>query len=377
MTTKVKLTPELCLLEAREGWAAYRPTQSGEEQTRAYNYMPDWLEPLIPKLYSLSDEEQKDPIVYIKFFTRGRWTYYATEYSRVAPDGYPELYFGYILSPFGSSEDEWYYMAGSQLRENKIEVDLWWKPKPFSECDRMEIRDEIVEETITLSMAEWLEQHKDSTEIAQEQHSPVLDKEEPDMEEKEVSETRIASFEYKALPNHDVAFECTIGEQTYQIYNEISVWGTRYGSVRGWICRKKYTARKWYTFLDQTNHYKRPYNSLEEIARALEFTLKNMKEADKLVLIGTSLCPDTYPTVRDVMHKTTPPPMEGEEGDTAYARYLRNWQLWFTAHPKTAIKKVKTCDDLKVLVVAREEATNEKVIKALDRQIDKLEKEAA
>ena len=57
------------------------------------------------------------------------------EYSKVAPDGVPELFFGYLVSPLGPDCDELCYLTLGQIRELRvprlglpIETDLYWRP---------------------------------------------------------------------------------------------------------------------------------------------------------------------------------------------------------------------------------------------------------
>ncbi|MCP4543132.1 MAG: DUF2958 domain-containing protein, partial [Chloroflexi bacterium] len=123
---------------ARQLWDEHRPQTSTESQRMVYDYMPKWLSDAIPPLYS--QEDVRDPVVWLKVFLTGsRWTFYATEYSEVAPDGMPDLFFGYLASPLGSDCDELCYMTLGQIQElqsrlgSRVEVDLWWKPKLLSE----------------------------------------------------------------------------------------------------------------------------------------------------------------------------------------------------------------------------------------------------
>ena len=82
----------------------------------------------IPALYS--QEENKDPKVYLKFFTPwSNWTWYVTEF-----DG-TDTFFGLVKG----LEQEWGYFSLSEL-ENvcgpyglRIERDLYFSPKPISQ----------------------------------------------------------------------------------------------------------------------------------------------------------------------------------------------------------------------------------------------------
>ncbi len=88
------------------------------------------LRKVLPPLYS--QERNKDPTVWIKFFTPdSNWTWYVTEGS-VEEDDF--LFFGYVV---GIAE-EWGYFVLSELKAARgplnlpIERDLYFTPKPFS-----------------------------------------------------------------------------------------------------------------------------------------------------------------------------------------------------------------------------------------------------
>ncbi len=87
----------------------------------------------LPPLYS--QESNPDPIVYAKFFSPyNGWTWYAYEY-----DG-EDLFFGWV----DGLEQEFGYFSLTEFKEaekkfgkNKlkmVERDLWFEPKPLSEC---------------------------------------------------------------------------------------------------------------------------------------------------------------------------------------------------------------------------------------------------
>ena len=89
----------------------------------------------LPPLYST--EDQKDPIVQTKFFTPdSQWTWYAVEF-----DG-EDLFFGLVIG----FEKEFGYFRLSELKSAKgpmglaIERDLYFKPKPLSQCEKIENR---------------------------------------------------------------------------------------------------------------------------------------------------------------------------------------------------------------------------------------------
>lgn len=92
--------------------------------------LPEDIRRSIPPLYG--QEGNKDPIVYVKFFTPdSSWTWYATEGS---PEGEDFIFFGYVIG----LEKEWGYFALSELMDARgpwglpIERDLYFKPIPFS-----------------------------------------------------------------------------------------------------------------------------------------------------------------------------------------------------------------------------------------------------
>ncbi len=82
----------------------------------------------IPPLYS--QENVKDPIVHVKFFTPWtQWTWYATEF-----DG-KDIFFGWVVG----LEKELGYFSLSEMESVRgpgglmIERDMYFKPKPLSE----------------------------------------------------------------------------------------------------------------------------------------------------------------------------------------------------------------------------------------------------
>lgn len=84
----------------------------------------------LPPLYSCEKEE--DPIARVKFFTPdSSWTWFATEYS-------PEerLFFGLVIG----HDSELGYFSLDELESVRgpldlpIERDLYWTPKPISQC---------------------------------------------------------------------------------------------------------------------------------------------------------------------------------------------------------------------------------------------------
>jgi len=95
---------------------------------RKHKLMPDSIRKKIPKLYS--QENVKDPIVYVKFFTPySNWTWYATEF-----DG-KDLFFGLVKG----FETELGYFSLNELATLEknglplVERDKWFKPKKLSE----------------------------------------------------------------------------------------------------------------------------------------------------------------------------------------------------------------------------------------------------
>jgi hypothetical protein len=89
--------------------------------------MTEELRKKIPKLYS--QETEKDPLVYAKYFTPdSSWTWYALEF-----DG-EDTFFGYV----DGFEPELGYFSLSEMESVKgplglkIERDLYWELKPLS-----------------------------------------------------------------------------------------------------------------------------------------------------------------------------------------------------------------------------------------------------
>ena len=95
----------------------------------------------LPKLYS--QENEADPMVYLKFFNPcGAWTAYITEGEPATPDNNGDyenndfLFFGWVTSP----EPELGYLSLNELSSVKlrwglgIERDLHFTPCRLSEC---------------------------------------------------------------------------------------------------------------------------------------------------------------------------------------------------------------------------------------------------
>jgi hypothetical protein len=80
-----------------------------------------------------SQDANKDPIVYIKFFTPdSNWTWYVTEGQEEEDDF---IFFGYVIG----FEEEWGHFSLSELAAARgplnllIERDLYFTQKPFSD----------------------------------------------------------------------------------------------------------------------------------------------------------------------------------------------------------------------------------------------------
>lgn len=93
--------------------------------------LPEELKIGLPKLYE--QEENEDPLVFIKFFfPAGRWTWFVTEGE---PEGDDFTFFGYVIG----LEEEWGYFTLIQLEEINIhsltvERDLYFRQESFSLC---------------------------------------------------------------------------------------------------------------------------------------------------------------------------------------------------------------------------------------------------
>ncbi len=99
----------------------------------AYDYIPEWARPHIPKLYACEKaaETRETPLAYIKLFTPdSSWTWYIMEY-----DPAEELCFGLIIG----HETERGYFSLKELRQVRgklglpIERELWTRPTPVNE----------------------------------------------------------------------------------------------------------------------------------------------------------------------------------------------------------------------------------------------------
>ena len=98
--------------------------------------LPAELRARLPKLYA--QEENRDPIVHVKYFTPdSSWTWYATEGE---PEGDDFRFFGYVI---GHAAELGYFML-SELASARgplglpIERDLHFTPAPLSEVLKRE-----------------------------------------------------------------------------------------------------------------------------------------------------------------------------------------------------------------------------------------------
>jgi hypothetical protein len=96
--------------------------------------LPADLRYALPPLYS--QERNKDPILYIKFFTPdSSWTWYVTEGQEEEGDF---IFFGYVIG----LEEEWGYFSLSELMAARgplnlpIERDLYFTQAPFSKIQK-------------------------------------------------------------------------------------------------------------------------------------------------------------------------------------------------------------------------------------------------
>jgi hypothetical protein len=88
---------------------------------------PDSVRNILPPLYN--QERNKDPIVYLKFFTPlSCYTWYISEGSAEDDDF---IFFGYTFGHFG----EWGYISLNELQSlgDLVERDLYFTPGPWSD----------------------------------------------------------------------------------------------------------------------------------------------------------------------------------------------------------------------------------------------------
>jgi hypothetical protein len=99
-------------------------------------------------LYANEEKSKEEIMVPLKFFSvHSNWTWYVTEGSLVCPNHAmvdckevecisrrwtDYLFFGLV----DGAEEELGYFSLQELEENGVERDLYWKPKPLSECYR-------------------------------------------------------------------------------------------------------------------------------------------------------------------------------------------------------------------------------------------------
>ena len=97
--------------------------------------LTDELRKKLPPLYA--QEKEKDPTVYVKFFTPdSNWTWYATEGEQQNGDF---IFFGYVIG----QEREWGYFSLNELSSAygpwglPIERNLYFYPKRMSEIKKV------------------------------------------------------------------------------------------------------------------------------------------------------------------------------------------------------------------------------------------------
>lgn len=108
----------------------------------ARDLMPAWLAEQVPGLYgNEGTPDEGNPIVWAKWFTPDSdHTWFITEYSEVAPDGYPRLAFGLTVNSYG---DEMGYISLDEISQTRghfslhVERDLWFTPCTLAEVREM------------------------------------------------------------------------------------------------------------------------------------------------------------------------------------------------------------------------------------------------
>lgn len=97
--------------------------------------LPKTIERRIPALYAT--ESESDPTVYVKWFTPdSSFSWYATEYSAVAPDGTERLAFGLIENEYGQELGYIHLVELEQVRGKyglPVERDRYFRPCKLSE----------------------------------------------------------------------------------------------------------------------------------------------------------------------------------------------------------------------------------------------------
>ncbi len=93
------------------------------------------VEKALPALYS--QEEVSDPVCVLKYFTPWtNWTWYFTEGNKENEDW---RFFGKVVSSMCPDGELGYTMLSEMTAVNgpgglKIERDMYWTPKPLSQC---------------------------------------------------------------------------------------------------------------------------------------------------------------------------------------------------------------------------------------------------
>lgn len=90
----------------------------------------------LPAMYSTENIDVKDKVIRMHFFLGGS-DWYATEYS-----SQKELFFGFVILNGDMLNAEWGYfsldeLAVQRLAGIEIDRDLYWKPRPARDIDKI------------------------------------------------------------------------------------------------------------------------------------------------------------------------------------------------------------------------------------------------
>lgn len=94
----------------------------------------------IPPLYGTEDSPLESKIVWIKLTAPG-FVFYLVEFSPAAPDGTPNIAFGYVCNQDAEWCSEWGYISIDELASIEfggvamVKRDPNWQPKPFGEIE--------------------------------------------------------------------------------------------------------------------------------------------------------------------------------------------------------------------------------------------------
>ncbi len=93
----------------------------------------------MPKTYETDNIKASDKIIHLHYFIGGSDWYIAEKDSNADQN----QMFGYAILNGDDINAEWGYVSAQELKENNVELDFYWTPKPFKEIKKVQDEEEI------------------------------------------------------------------------------------------------------------------------------------------------------------------------------------------------------------------------------------------